>query len=307
MMLLGDGKRYVRVAFENEEELERVVVSNLGVLFGAAAVLLPKARLNGLGPPATVPDGIVIDLASKTWYILAVELASYGLWEQIAPRVAKQATAQAREEARHQILNLALDEVARSGSLKPVLKALELDERSMHWTLHEILQRPPGVALPIDEIPPDLDEWARTLKTTVRIWRLDKYGETQTGRILYALPDEAAGASEPEARVAEAPEPALSEVPSPRPAPMVEEIPKPMTLRFPPPQPAAPAEKIPEPAFLQAPQLEPAPRVEEVLKPTTPEVPVPEPVAKAEELAEPAFPLSPQEFRRRLNARRGTW
>ena len=233
-MLVGEGERYVRVAFQDEEELERVVVGNLGLLVGPAVVFLPKAKLGGLGPPATVPDGIVIDLAAKAWYLLAVERASYGLWEQIAPRVAKQVTAQTREGARHQLLNLALDEVARGGGLKPVLQALELDERSIHWTLHAILRQPPGVALPIDEIPPDLDDWARTLKTPVKLWRLDKYAESRTGRILYALPDEGVPPPEPAAlpalRVAELPAPAVILAAPPEPAPRVEEPPEPEFL-----------------------------------------------------------------------------
>ena len=48
-MLVGDGERYVRTVFKNKDELEQVVVSNLGLLFGPAAVFLPKAKIRTIG------------------------------------------------------------------------------------------------------------------------------------------------------------------------------------------------------------------------------------------------------------------
>ena len=235
-MLVGDGERYVRVAFQNEAELEQVAVSALPLRFGPAAVFLPKAKLGALGSNGTVPDGVVIDLAARAWYLLAVERARYGLWEDIAPRVARQVAAQAREETRHQLLNLALDEIAQSGSLKHALQELEIDERRVHWTLHGILREPPRVALSIDEIPPDLDAWTRTLNTTVQVWRLDKYAESRTGRVLYALPDE--GVPPPDAS---------------RSAGVIREA---EFLQVPPPEPAVRVKEISEPAFLPGPKLD---------------------------------------------------
>jgi hypothetical protein len=54
-----------------------------------------------------------------------------------------------------------------------------------------ILSKPPIIAIPIDEVPPDLLEWASTLKTSVKIWQIEKYIGDEDGSVLYMLPEDA--------------------------------------------------------------------------------------------------------------------
>jgi len=91
-MIIGKGKKYIRVAFENEAEIEQVVADNFELLFGSSSIFLPKAALTTLSGKGTIPDGIVIDLLREKWFIVEAERASHGTWEHIAPQVSKQIT-----------------------------------------------------------------------------------------------------------------------------------------------------------------------------------------------------------------------
>jgi len=53
--------------------------------------------------------------------------------------------------------------------------------------LQAILSKSPIIALPIDEIPSDLKEWASTLRHEVRFWIVEKY-INDSGEIIYSIP-----------------------------------------------------------------------------------------------------------------------
>jgi len=189
-MLIGQSQKFLRIAFDDEAEIEKVVADNNELLFGASTVFLQQQRINTVGGKATLPDAIVIDLENNQWYIVEVERAAHGTWEHIAPQVSKQLAAIANEDTRDLLLKLALEEVSSNETLKEALKELGIEEISVHGRIDDILKKRPIVAIPIDEIPPDLTDWTATLKHQVKIWLVEKYSETSTGQVLYSMPDE---------------------------------------------------------------------------------------------------------------------
>src|SRR5262245_19117841 len=190
-MLVGKGIRFVRASFENEAEIERVVQDFSELLFGSASIYLPKQKITTLGGRGTIPDGCVIDLEREQWYVVEAERASHGTWEHIAPQVAKQLTAVTNSGSLASILGLALKEIEGSERLRSLLTELGLKELAVHGQIQKILNKPPIVAIPIDEVPPDLLEWAGTVKTSVKIWQIEKYISEEDGAVLYKLPADA--------------------------------------------------------------------------------------------------------------------
>jgi hypothetical protein len=190
-MLVGSGSQYVRASFENEAEIEQVVHDYAELLFGSASIYLPKTRITTIAGKGTIPDGCVIDLEGEEWYLVEAERASHGTWEHIAPQVSKQLTALSHPDSLSRILQLALQEIEESARLRDLLKELGLKELSVHGQIQRILAKPPTIAIPIDEVPPDLLEWAATLKTSVRIWKIEKYLREEDGGVLYMLPEDA--------------------------------------------------------------------------------------------------------------------
>lgn len=74
-MLISKNKtQYLNVAFDNEDELEQVVLQNAELLFGDMSVVLPKKKISTLDGVGTIPDGVVVDLRKKQWLILELSL-----------------------------------------------------------------------------------------------------------------------------------------------------------------------------------------------------------------------------------------
>lgn len=191
-MLIGSNYKYTKVAFKDEGEIEDIVMKNAELLFGAYAVFLPKAKISTIGGTGTIPDGIVIDLESKEWYVVEVERASHGTWEHIAPQVSKQLTAILKKGTLDKIVDLAIEQLKNSDSLKnAIIGELKIREMEIHGQINDILKKPPIVAIPIDEVPVDLTEWAKTLKNVVKVWKIEKLSRVDGDDVMYSFPDDA--------------------------------------------------------------------------------------------------------------------
>jgi len=194
--MLIDGemeKEYYQVQFDNEKEIEDLVVrpENVGRLFGSSSVALPKTKIETTGGIGTIPDGYVIDVARDRWFIVEAETARHDVWGHIAPQVAKQIVA-AKCLATKQILEDAFCR-ERGGEIK---KALEdngrpFDENALRISVRNILRSPPIVAIPIDGELDDLTDFAAVLKPRVMIWRVRKWLASRddgTRDVLYEVP-----------------------------------------------------------------------------------------------------------------------
>jgi hypothetical protein len=190
MLISSDGNTvYLKAEFKDEDEIERVVLDNYQQLFGNYSLLLPKAKVMTLGGKGTIPDGIIVNFESKEWFIIEVERGIHGTWSHIAPQISKQITAFSNKETEEKIKELCIQEIAQYPSFKDLIFELEVTEMKIHGYLNSIFLKNPIIAIPIDEIPSDLSEWAQTLKNEVRIWEIGKY--TFGNKVLYTFPDEA--------------------------------------------------------------------------------------------------------------------
>ena len=61
----------------------------------------------------------------------------------------------------------------------------------IHGLLENILAKRPTVAIPIDSVPADLEDWNRTLRHEVKICIVEKYNSSSGHpSVLYSIPDE---------------------------------------------------------------------------------------------------------------------
>src|SRR5207249_7310405 len=120
-------------------------------------------------------------LERECWNLVEAKRASHGTWEHIAPQVSRQLAAVAQLESRGRLVQLTLKEIKASPRLRTLLPELGLEELAVHTRIEAILSQPPIVEIPIDEVPPDLLDWANSLKNQTRSWRREKYTRTETG------------------------------------------------------------------------------------------------------------------------------
>ena len=190
-MLVGDDVQYVKASFNDEAEIEQVVQDHAELLFGSVSIYLPKRKITTIGGAGSIPDGFVIDLENDQWYVVEVERGAHGTWTHIAPQVSKQLAAVAHEKTREQILTLALEQIEESPRLRGMLREIGLRDIAVHGRIQAILKELPTIAIPIDEVPADLLEWAETLRNEVRIWEIQKFIREDTDELLYLLPEDA--------------------------------------------------------------------------------------------------------------------
>jgi hypothetical protein len=190
-MLINDVDQFVKTHFVSEAELEGVVHRFSEQLFGSSSIYLPQARLTTIGGRGTIPDAVVLDVEREEWFLVEAERAAHGTWEHIAPQVSRQLAAVASPTSREVILRLALDTISQSQDLRRIFAELGITDLDIHGRLDRILHKPPTIAIPIDAIPKDLQEWAQTLRNAVKIWVIEKFVSIKDGaRILYSIPDE---------------------------------------------------------------------------------------------------------------------
>jgi hypothetical protein len=204
MLLAKDNHNYLQVAFTNEEEIERVILDNIGLLFGDYSCLLPKSKLLTMGGKGSIPDGILIDFETKEWFIIEVERATHGTWQHIAPQISRQLTAIMNDDSKGKIISLALDQIGQQKELKDLLSEIDIQEMHIHRELQQIIEKPPILALPIDEIPDDLEDYLRTLKIDFRIWIIEKFID-EKNEIIYSIPDFNQARSGPATQIVNAP------------------------------------------------------------------------------------------------------
>ncbi len=190
MQILGD-RKFIEAAFDSEEELERVVVANSEFLFGPSSLYFPKALIRTKDGFGTIPDGFVIDLSARRWFVVEAELATHGVWSHIAPQVAKQIIAAMNPASRQLLNDLIVEKVREDAAAMEKFADEGIEVIDIRRVLGRILETNPIVGMPIDAISSDLREWASTRRVTVKLWIVRKHVEFgYPERVLYEIPEE---------------------------------------------------------------------------------------------------------------------
>ena len=190
-MLIHDGRKFIQTPFDSEEELESIVFENFEDIFGPSSIYLPKSLLKTKDGFGTIPDGFVIDLSTRQWYVVEAELSRHSVWSHIAPQVAKQIIAASQKESRSTIVDNVISLVKGNSEVAKKFAEEEIQDVDIRKFLDEILETPPIVGMPIDAISEDLREWAQTLKADVKLWLVRKYSEYRNEEnIIYEVPEE---------------------------------------------------------------------------------------------------------------------
>lgn len=190
-MIIAGSKQFIAAPFASEAELEQVVQANAEYIFGPDSIYLPKSLIRTSDGFGTIPDGFVVDLASRSWFIVEAELAVHSVWNHIAPQIAKQIIAASQPASRRMLTELVINRVKESATFKERFEELGISEIDIRRVLSEIFESNPIVGIPIDQVGVDLREWAQTLRTEVKLWVIRKLVEFgNSDNVLYEIPEE---------------------------------------------------------------------------------------------------------------------
>lgn len=190
-MIILNEKKFIATKFQNEQEIEDLVITFSEHFFGPSSIFVPKARIMTFDGFSTIPDGFAIDLSTKVWFLVEAELIHHSLWSHIVPQITKQLTSISRPETVQLISEIVIAMISDNPKIEDKFHDEGIDTIDIRRVLNEILGNSPIVAIPIDEISRDLEHWARTLKNDVRLWVVKKYSEFgDSNNIAYEIPEE---------------------------------------------------------------------------------------------------------------------
>jgi hypothetical protein len=98
--------------------LEAVVQSNAEFIFGPDSIYLLKSIIRTSDGTATIPDGFVVDIAERRWFVVEAELAAHSVWNHIAPQVAKQIIAASQPASRRALTELVVGRVKENTAFR---------------------------------------------------------------------------------------------------------------------------------------------------------------------------------------------
>lgn len=190
-MLIFKDTKFIKSPFDNEAELEQVIVENYEYLFGPTSFYLPKAKIKTADGVGTIPDGFVIDIGLKKWYLVEAELMHHSVWNHIAPQVTKQILASQQSITKRILIDLAVQQYQTDNYTKEKFEDLNIAAINVRQVVGDILETDPIIGVPIDGITNDLRDWARTLKYKVKLWVVSKFVEfNKPTNIVYEFPEE---------------------------------------------------------------------------------------------------------------------
>jgi len=190
-MFIIDNKKYIETKFSSEQEIEDLVVRFSEHFFGPSSIFIPKARIKTYDGFSTIPDGFAIDLSTRVWFVVEAELGHHSLWNHIVPQITKQLTSISRQESTQLITELVIKIINEDPSVQEKFHEEGISTINIRRVLGDILLNSPIIAVPIDIISKDLEQWARTLRNDVRLWIVKKYFEFENPKnIAYEIPEE---------------------------------------------------------------------------------------------------------------------
>ena len=190
-MLIFKDTKFIKSPFDNEAELETVIIQNYEYLFGPNSFYLPKAKIKTADGGGTIPDGFAIDIEQRKWFLVEAELMHHSVWNHIAPQITKQILASQQAFTRRTIVDLAVEQYKNDQSTKEKFDELNIAEINVRQVLGDILETDPIIGVPIDGVTNDLKDWARTLKYKVKLWVVTKFVEFNNPQnIVFEFPEE---------------------------------------------------------------------------------------------------------------------
>jgi hypothetical protein len=183
--------KFIKAPFNNEVELEQVVIDNYEYLFGPDSFYLPKTLIKTADGVGTIPDGFAIDIGQKKWYIVEAELGHHDVWNHIAKQLSKQIVASLQLTTKQKLEDISADMYENDEYIKEKFTNLGISSVNVRKAIRDILLEDPIIGIPIDSIPNDLKDWARQQRHKVKLWIVNKFVElNNVGNIVFEFPEE---------------------------------------------------------------------------------------------------------------------
>lgn len=180
-ILHKDSIKYLPYKYKNEEELERMVCEHSEILFGEGSVFFSKQKIKTISGIGTIPDGFLILLKEKKWYIVEVELSSHPLYDHVVAQVIKFNGAIKNPNNRKKLAGAFYKEVESKENFQLRYKIESGGIRELYKFLSDIVDETPEIIIVIDERTVELEEVCENLPFKTNILEFQTYFRESVG------------------------------------------------------------------------------------------------------------------------------
>lgn len=143
---LRDGTIYLPYRYKLEKELENIVIENIEKIFSSSVFFLGKKIIESATNIKAVPDGFIIDLIRKKWYLIEIELAIHSPYEHIIPQLTKFSAIIKNQKKKKNLLDSFYEEIKNHEKIT----LLEI-KGELYKALTDTIERDPELVVIIDE------------------------------------------------------------------------------------------------------------------------------------------------------------
>lgn len=180
-ILHKDGVNYLPYDYGNDEnKLERMFIEHYEDIFGEDCIFLTKKKIKTRSGIGTIPDGFVLSIDDRKWYIIEVELESHPLHEHIIAQITKFNSAMKNTHSQKKLIKAFYEEIKNDlrSNLKFQLKGITTE---LYKFISECLEAKPEVAIIINHKSDELNDVCDNLPFTSRVIEFKTYYREKVG------------------------------------------------------------------------------------------------------------------------------
>lgn len=180
-ILLKDGIRYFPHKYKDEDELEQTISEHSEVLFGEDSIFSPKQEIRTPSGIGTIPDGFLLLLEEKKWYVVEVELSSHPVYEHIVVQVNKFNSAIRNLNTRKKLIGAFYKEIQEKENIQLRYRFESKGIKELYKFLSDIVEKDPEIIIVIDEKSEELEEVCGNLPFRTSILEFKTYYREEVG------------------------------------------------------------------------------------------------------------------------------
>ncbi|MCK4444335.1 MAG: winged helix-turn-helix domain-containing protein [Thermoplasmata archaeon] len=185
-MLIMDGVRYLPHDYDNEDELEQMVVEHAKDIFGENSMFFPiKQSIKTRTGVKSVPDGYMIDFDKGRFYIIEIELSSHPEYDHINKQIGKFIQALKSHRTRQKIARVMRDyvngNIVRQKFVTERIGSSDVYQYFLEDILEEVPNQEYETIIVIDEETDKIKDACSILKPEPRILEFKTFVRENTG------------------------------------------------------------------------------------------------------------------------------
>lgn len=185
-----DGVKYLLHQYKDESELENLVKKHIEFIFGESSLFFEKSKIESKSGIGSIPDGFILSLPHKKWYILEIELSTHPLHDHIVSQLSRFRAAINNLHTRQELIDTFYDEITKDPNLEYKYKTISTKigvNTDLHKLLTDIIRNEPEIVIIIDEKTNELEEVCTNLPFKSTVIKFKTYKRESSNVLVYVF------------------------------------------------------------------------------------------------------------------------